>query len=80
MSAPRYGRSEGSYCRYEGEHSQRHLEEFRSRKESSRLNMACRMGQAKRWGLGKQERGVKRKGQERAEGYIGMRSWGRGTL
>lgn len=42
--------------------------------------MACRMGQAKRWGLGKQERGVKRKGQERAEGYIGMRSWGRGTL
>lgn len=27
MIAPRYGRGEGFYCRYEGEYSQRYLEE-----------------------------------------------------
>ena len=29
------------YCWDEGEHSQRHLEEFRAGRESSRLSMAC---------------------------------------
>jgi hypothetical protein len=36
------------YCRYEGEYSQRHLEESRPERKSIRLNMASRLGLAKR--------------------------------
>jgi len=36
------------YCRYEGEDSQRHLEESRAERKSIRLNMASRLGLGKR--------------------------------
>jgi hypothetical protein len=34
---------EGFYCTYEKKNSQGHLKEFRAERESSRLNMACRL-------------------------------------
>lgn len=42
MAAPRYGRGEDFYCRYEGENNQRPLGESRAGKESSKLTMARR--------------------------------------
>lgn len=39
---------EGFYCRYEGKYSQRHLEESRVGRESSRLSMSSRLKWAMR--------------------------------
>jgi hypothetical protein len=76
------------YCRYEGEHSQRHLEESRARRESSALTMGSSLNWAReeREGeAGREERVVKgdqEKGGEKGpeltqQGCIGIRSWGR---
>lgn len=62
MTAPRYGWGKGVYCRYEGEHSQRHLEETRAERQSSRLNMASRPHLSSR-----RERGRTRDEEERVQ-------------
>lgn len=75
MTALRYGRRKGLYCRYEEEDSQRHPEERRAGKESSRLSMTNRLnpvmrggggGERERWG----ERQEKTKGTKKEHDQI----------
>ena len=69
-----------SHCRYEGEYSQRPLEESRVGTESSTQKWPVDLGHERRR-VGSKRRGPR--GRElrelRRQGYTGMRSWGKGN-
>lgn len=75
MTAPRYGAGEGYHCRCEGESSQRHLDESRAGKESSRLNERVREKQSR----GRAKEDKVRKTKQRM-GEEAKRAWPRGVF
>lgn len=71
LAALRCGPGEGFYCRHEEEHSQRHPKESRAGRERGEEGAG---EEEKR----KEEEKAKREGPKN-QGYIGWRSWGKGS-